>query len=172
MQASLALSGKRATIQSQIPESGLADAVLNVIRRSAALGFRVSQVPIRRRIWCPSEKPDESGAHSTPPPVYGATRCASTMLALRVSGSCRSRCRHSIHRQRSDPRQRQRSADRGSQRPSGSQPALLEDAIAAAASAVAAYGALYASGRLLYEGDVCDLADAHAACHPGREPAG
>jgi hypothetical protein len=40
---------------------------------------------------------------------------------------------------------------------------LLEDAIAAAASAVAAYGALYASGRLLYEGDVCDLADAHAA---------
>ena len=40
---------------------------------------------------------------------------------------------------------------------------LLEDAIVAAASAVAAYGALYASGRLLYEGDVCDLADAHAA---------
>ena len=40
---------------------------------------------------------------------------------------------------------------------------LLEDALAAAASAVAAYGALYASGRLLYEGDVCDLAHAHAA---------
>jgi PDZ domain len=40
---------------------------------------------------------------------------------------------------------------------------LVEDAIAAAGSAVAAYGALYASGRLLYEGDVCDLADAHAA---------
>jgi hypothetical protein len=32
-----------------------------------------------------------------------------------------------------------------------------------AASAVAAYRALYASGRLLYEGDVCDLAHAHAA---------
>jgi membrane-associated protease RseP (regulator of RpoE activity) len=40
---------------------------------------------------------------------------------------------------------------------------LLEDAIAAAASAVVAYGALYASARLLYENDVCDLADAHAA---------
>jgi PDZ domain len=40
---------------------------------------------------------------------------------------------------------------------------LLEDALAVAASAVAAYGALYASARLLYEGDVCDLADAHAA---------
>ena len=33
----------------------------------------------------------------------------------------------------------------------------------AAASAVVAYGALYASARLLYENDVCDLADAHAA---------
>jgi len=42
-------------IQSQIPESGLADAVLNVIQRSTALGFRVSQVPIRKRIRCPSE---------------------------------------------------------------------------------------------------------------------
>jgi hypothetical protein len=40
---------------------------------------------------------------------------------------------------------------------------LLEDAIAAAASAVAAYSALYASARLLHENDVCDLADAHAA---------
>jgi hypothetical protein len=40
---------------------------------------------------------------------------------------------------------------------------LLEEVIAAAASAVAAYGALYASARLLYESDVCDLADAHAA---------
>ena len=40
---------------------------------------------------------------------------------------------------------------------------LVEDAIAAAASAVVAYGALYASARLLYAGDVCDLADAHAA---------
>ena len=40
---------------------------------------------------------------------------------------------------------------------------LLEDALAAVASAVAAYGALYASARLLYESDVCDLADAHAA---------
>jgi hypothetical protein len=38
--------------------------VLNVIRRSADLGFRVSQVPIRKRIRCPSEKPDESGAHA------------------------------------------------------------------------------------------------------------
>jgi hypothetical protein len=37
---------------------------LNVIRRSAALGFRVSQVPIRKRIRCPSEKPNESGAHA------------------------------------------------------------------------------------------------------------
>ena len=46
-------------IQSQIPESGLADAVLNVIRRSTALGFRVSQVPIRKRIRCPFEKPNE-----------------------------------------------------------------------------------------------------------------
>ena len=40
---------------------------------------------------------------------------------------------------------------------------LLEEALTAAASAVAAYGALYASARLLYESDVCDLADAHAA---------
>jgi hypothetical protein len=40
--------------------------VLNVILRSTALGFRVSQVPIRKRIRCPSEKPDESGAHSAP----------------------------------------------------------------------------------------------------------
>jgi hypothetical protein len=31
---------------------------------------------------------------------------------------------------------------------------LLEDAIAAAASAIVAYGALHASGRLRYEGDV------------------
>ena len=52
-------------IQSQIPESGLADAVLNVIRRSTALGFRVSQVPTRKRIRCPSEKTNESGAHSS-----------------------------------------------------------------------------------------------------------
>jgi hypothetical protein len=42
-------------IQSQIPESGLADAVLNVIRRSTGLGFRVSQVPIRKRVRCPFE---------------------------------------------------------------------------------------------------------------------
>ena len=54
-------------IQSQIPESGLAGAVLNVIRRSTALGFRVSQVPIRKRIRCPSAKRDESGAHVAPP---------------------------------------------------------------------------------------------------------
>ena len=40
---------------------------------------------------------------------------------------------------------------------------LLEGAVAAAASAVVAYGALYASARLLYESEVCDLADAHAA---------
>jgi PDZ domain len=40
---------------------------------------------------------------------------------------------------------------------------LLEDTIAAAALAVAAYGSLYASARLQYESDVCDLADAHAA---------
>ena len=40
---------------------------------------------------------------------------------------------------------------------------LLEDALAAAAWAIAAYGALYASARLLSENDVCDLADAHAA---------
>ena len=43
------------------------------------------------------------------------------------------------------------------------EPALLEDAAAAAASAVVAYGALYASARLLYENEVCDLADAHGA---------
>jgi len=43
--------------------------VLNVIRRSTALGFRVSQVPIRKRIRCPSENRDESGAHSAPPRV-------------------------------------------------------------------------------------------------------
>jgi len=41
--------------------------------------------------------------------------------------------------------------------------ALLEDVVAAAASAVVAYGALYASARLLYENEVCNLADAHAA---------
>ena len=41
--------------------------------------------------------------------------------------------------------------------------ALLEDVVAAAASAVVAYGALYASARLLYENEVCDLADAYAA---------
>jgi hypothetical protein len=35
--------------------------------------------------------------------------------------------------------------------------ALLEDLIAAATSAVVAYGALYASARLLYENEVCDL---------------
>jgi hypothetical protein len=40
---------------------------------------------------------------------------------------------------------------------------LLEDALGAAASAVAAYGSLYASAQLLYESDVCDLADAQAA---------
>src|SRR6266853_1311014 len=51
-------------IQSHVLESGLADAVLNVIRRSAAFGFRVNQVPIRKRIRCPFEKPNESGAHS------------------------------------------------------------------------------------------------------------
>jgi len=41
--------------------------------------------------------------------------------------------------------------------------ALLEDVVVATASAIVAYGALYASARLLYENDVCDLADAHAA---------
>jgi len=41
--------------------------------------------------------------------------------------------------------------------------ALLEDAVSAAAAAVVAYGALYASARLLNEDEVCDLADAHAA---------
>jgi len=41
--------------------------------------------------------------------------------------------------------------------------AQLEKAIVAAASAVIAYDALYASARLLYENEVCDLADAHAA---------
>jgi hypothetical protein len=55
-----------ALIQSQIPESGLADAVLNVIQRSTAVCFRVSQVPIRKRIRCPSKKPDESGAQIAP----------------------------------------------------------------------------------------------------------
>ncbi len=40
--------------------------------------------------------------------------------------------------------------------------ALLEDVVAAAASAMVAYGALYASARLLYENEVCDLADAYA----------
>lgn len=39
----------------QAPDSGLADAELNVIRRFTALGFRVSQMPIRKRIRCPSE---------------------------------------------------------------------------------------------------------------------
>jgi membrane-associated protease RseP (regulator of RpoE activity) len=43
------------------------------------------------------------------------------------------------------------------------QSALLEDVVAMAASAVVAYGALYASARLLYENEVCDLADAYAA---------
>jgi len=41
--------------------------------------------------------------------------------------------------------------------------AVLEDVVAAAACAVVAYGALYASARLLYENEACDLADAHAA---------
>jgi hypothetical protein len=41
--------------------------------------------------------------------------------------------------------------------------ALLEDVVAAAASAVVAYGGLYASARLLYENEVCNLADAHEA---------
>jgi hypothetical protein len=41
--------------------------------------------------------------------------------------------------------------------------ALLEDVVAAAAAAVVAYGALYASARLLYENEVCNLADAHGA---------
>jgi hypothetical protein len=41
--------------------------------------------------------------------------------------------------------------------------ALLEDLIAAAASAVVAYGALYTSARLLYENEACDLADTYAA---------
>jgi len=41
--------------------------------------------------------------------------------------------------------------------------ALLEDVTVAAASAIVAYGALYAAARLLYENEVCDLADAHAA---------
>ncbi|TMD25548.1 MAG: PDZ domain-containing protein [Chloroflexi bacterium] len=40
---------------------------------------------------------------------------------------------------------------------------LLEDAVSAATSALVAYGALYATARLLYENEVCDLADAHAA---------
>jgi PDZ domain-containing protein len=42
-------------------------------------------------------------------------------------------------------------------------PALVEDVVGAAASAVVAYGALYASARLLYENDVCNLAGAHGA---------
>ena len=40
---------------------------------------------------------------------------------------------------------------------------LLEDIVAGTASAIGAYGAVYASARLLYENEVCDLADAHAA---------
>jgi hypothetical protein len=171
LQASLALSGKRATIQSQIPESGLADAVLNVIRRSPALGFRVSQAPIR----------NESGAHSKNRMSQVPTRHRPQSTARRDAPP---RCGHPG--QRIVPIQMPTFDASPAFRPSPTTtirgpriatpirepPALLEDAIAAAASAVAAYGALYASGRLLYEGDVCDLADAHAACHPGREPAG
>lgn len=47
----------------------------------------------------------------------------------------------------------------------GSEPAasfLIEDIAGAVASVVTAYGALYATGRLLYESAVCNLADAHA----------
>jgi len=51
----------------------------------------------------------------------------------------------------------------GHHRNEGATTLLLEDAAAAAASAIVAYGALYASARLLYESQVCDLADAHAA---------
>jgi PDZ domain len=51
----------------------------------------------------------------------------------------------------------------GHRRNEGATTLLLEDAAAAAASAIVAYGALYASARLLYESQVCDLADAHAA---------
>ena len=68
-------------IQSQVPESGLADAVLNVIRRSTALGFRVSQVPIRKRIRCPSENTDESGAPFEHRPDSSAGRPSSQLRA-------------------------------------------------------------------------------------------
>jgi hypothetical protein len=47
--------------------------------------------------------------------------------------------------------------------PERARSAQLEEIIAAAAFAVVAYGALYASARLLYESEVCDLAGAHAA---------
>jgi len=57
-----------------------------------------------------------------------------------------------------------RSEPTGGDRESDCTPsALLEGAVVAAASAVVAYGALYASARLLYVSEVCDLADAHAA---------
>jgi hypothetical protein len=57
-----------------------------------------------------------------------------------------------------------RSEPTGGDRESDRTPsALLEGTVAAAASAVVAYGALYASARLLYETELCDLADAHAA---------
>jgi PDZ domain-containing protein len=46
--------------------------------------------------------------------------------------------------------------------------ALLEDVVSAAASALVAYGALYASARLLYENEVCNLADAHGADWAGE----
>jgi len=45
---------------------------------------------------------------------------------------------------------------------------LVEDVVAAAASALVAYGALYASARLLYENAVCDLADGYAADWAGE----
>ena len=52
-------------IQSHVPESGLADAVLNGDLAVRRLCFRVSQVPIRKRIRCPFDNPNESGAHSS-----------------------------------------------------------------------------------------------------------
>jgi hypothetical protein len=46
-----------------------------VTRWSAASRFRVSQVPIQKRIRCPFEKPNESGAHSdTVPESTAAAR--------------------------------------------------------------------------------------------------
>ncbi len=40
---------------------------------------------------------------------------------------------------------------------------VLEQAVDAAAALATAYASLYATGRLLFEGDICDLVDRHAA---------